>query len=132
MIILDNRFWDKVRILPSGCWWWVGCIDTSGYGSFCYNGGTKMAHRLSYQAKFGVLTKKDHLHHKCNNKQCVNPDHLEVTSPKNHPGHMAEINRNKTHCPRGHEYTPENTIITTYGSRNCRACQKIFKRFYAY
>lgn len=34
-------------------------------------------------------------------------------------------NRNaaKTHCPSGHEYTPENTyIIPTTGSRACRAC----------
>lgn len=30
--------------------------------------------------------------------------------------------RNKTHCPHGHEYTPENTKIRTNGSRGCRAC----------
>jgi hypothetical protein len=30
----------------------------------------------------------------------------------------------KTHCKRGHEYTPENTIWKTAGSRNCRACEK--------
>lgn len=30
-------------------------------------------------------------------------------------------NANKTHCPQGHEYSPENTI--TYRSkRSCRAC----------
>lgn len=29
---------------------------------------------------------------------------------------------NRTHCPHGHEYTPENTYIDKRGSRNCRAC----------
>jgi len=28
----------------------------------------------------------------------------------------------KTHCPRGHEYTPENSRIDTLGYRACRAC----------
>lgn len=31
-------------------------------------------------------------------------------------------NYNKTHCVRGHEYTPENTYIRKNGNRDCRAC----------
>lgn len=33
------------------------------------------------------------------------------------------INSVKTHCPRGHEYTPANTRMSK-GSRNCRKCQR--------
>jgi hypothetical protein len=33
-----------------------------------------------------------------------------------------EHHRRKTHCPHGHEYTPENTKITTTGARRCRTC----------
>lgn len=29
----------------------------------------------------------------------------------------------KTHCVRGHEYTPDNTVITSSGRRNCRHCK---------
>jgi hypothetical protein len=28
-----------------------------------------------------------------------------------------------THCARGHEYTPENTLIRAEGWRNCRTCR---------
>jgi len=37
----------------------------------------------------------------------------------------AEGHRNslKTHCPKGHEYTPENTYIFK-GGRRCRACKR--------
>jgi hypothetical protein len=32
---------------------------------------------------------------------------------------------NKTHCPRNHEYTPENTYVLPSGSRACRECARI-------
>ncbi|MET8378015.1 NUMOD4 motif-containing HNH endonuclease [Streptomyces microflavus] len=30
----------------------------------------------------------------------------------------------KTHCPAGHEYSPENTVVRVNGKRRCRACQR--------
>jgi hypothetical protein len=35
---------------------------------------------------------------------------------------QSEINAAKTHCPQGHEYTPENTYLQPKGSRACRVC----------
>jgi len=32
-------------------------------------------------------------------------------------------NKAKTHCPHGHEYTPENTAISATGGRSCRRCR---------
>ena len=35
-----------------------------------------------------------------------------------------DTNKNKTHCPQGHEYTEENTYVDGRGWRACRTCQK--------
>lgn len=43
-----------------------------------------------------------------------------------HGTHTSLINKQKTHCPQGHEYTPENTYTppgTCY--RGCRTCRAI-------
>jgi late competence protein required for DNA uptake (superfamily II DNA/RNA helicase) len=34
----------------------------------------------------------------------------------------------QTHCKRGHEFTPENTIVARNGTRHCRECRKIYDR----
>lgn len=43
-------------------------------------------------------------------------------------------NTKKTHCPKGHEYTTENTAFSKHknGSvgRKCKTCQKAIKRDY--
>jgi hypothetical protein len=36
----------------------------------------------------------------------------------------------RTHCPKNHEYTPENTYITTKGKRVCRTCNNAAARAY--
>lgn len=38
------------------------------------------------------------------------------------------VQANKTHCPQGHEYTPENTYIRPNGNRSCRVCRKLGMR----
>ncbi|NMF29576.1 hypothetical protein [Cellulosimicrobium aquatile] len=41
----------------------------------------------------------------------------------------ADHQRAKTHCPHGHEYTPENTIVfPSDGRRRCRSCRNPGRR----
>lgn len=35
---------------------------------------------------------------------------------------------NKTHCPQNHQYSPENTHVTSDGRRMCRECLRIRNR----
>jgi CxxC motif-containing protein len=124
------RFMERVNVIPGGCWEWTGTIGTGGYGYMWFKGRNATAHRIAL-ALFGEgVPDGMHVHHKCHNRGCVRPDHLEILSPTDHA--RLELNfagaramADKTHCPRGHEYAGRNLYIGNSGSRFCRECAKI-------
>ena len=81
---LEQRFWAKVDKTADsdGCWSWTGC-RWSGYGRISEGGKygkPLIAHRVSYELKNGEIPQGAEIHHKCHNKSCVNPDHLELVA----------------------------------------------------
>jgi len=77
---LIDRFWRFVyRGLEDECWNWIGSTTGEGYGRFSVGGrnGKKLgAHQVSYMIKHGSIPEGLFVLHKCNNKVCVNPNHL--------------------------------------------------------
>ncbi|WP_414654556.1 HNH endonuclease signature motif containing protein [Intrasporangium sp.] len=59
------------------------------------------------------------LDHLCRNRACCNPAHLEPVTIRENILRGEPANR--THCPHGHAYTPENTRIDN-NMRSCRTC----------
>lgn len=125
----EERFWTRLTKVDSGCWEWNRPCG-NGYGYLRVDGKGQLAHRfaLTHIAKRpipdGLVV--DHL---CRNTRCVNPDHLEAVTQaeNNRRGLMVqrylEWCARITHCPQGHEYSPENTAVRN-GKRHCRACDR--------
>lgn len=87
--------------------------------------GALRVHRAAYELANGPIPDGMQIDHLCRNRLCCNPDHLEaVTREENiargNAPHM--VNARKTHCKYGHEFSPENTLVTKRGSRSCRQC----------
>ena len=116
----------------------------SGYRFVQRNRVSLYAHRLAYETWYGPIPAAYSVDHACHNeaaetgeceggfscphRACVNPAHLRAVpqgeniaaSPLARRA-WGEWQRRKSHCPRNHEYTPENTRMDD-GSRICRAC----------
>lgn len=74
-----STFWSRVDKTDS-CWLWRGYKDKDGYGVFGLNIDGKVknlkVHRISYFLKNNSLDEGLLVRHLCNNRNCVNPEHL--------------------------------------------------------
>lgn len=90
-----------------------------------------LIHRVAHRLWIGPIPVGYQVDHGCRTRGCFNPKHLEaVTGAENNrrSDSPAAKNRLKTHCKRGHEFTPENTTLKPPARegrapmRACRAC----------
>ncbi len=125
-----QRFWEQVD--KSGdCWQWLRPAGNKGYGQFWFEGRMRATHRLSYELTKGNVPEGLQLDHLCRNKLCVNPDHLEPVTMAENLRRSPLSNVNKTHCKRGHEFTPDN-IVKVPGGRACKVCRRAtWRKWYA-
>jgi HNH endonuclease len=125
---IEARFWSYVNVdgpavseILGPCWLWQGGdLSPNGYGRFFADGHKTVAHKWIWERQHGPVPAGLELDHLCSGRLCVRPSHLEpVTPEENHA--RSDHSGKRTHCPHGHEYTPENTRWYR-GRRYCRAC----------
>jgi len=138
---LKERFLRRVEIIH-GTWFWRGSVGAGDYGLWHLNGRSISAHRCAFILFVGDVPDGKEIDHACMNERppcpagrlCVTPDDLEPVTRKVNLYRSPIYGANKTHCLRGHEYTPENTrrrLGGKYGLRACKECERQRERAHA-
>lgn len=80
-----GKIMNRVAVDPeTDCWNWQGPTSSEGrgggYGRMSLSGQTVAVHIVSYTHFHGYVPGKKQVDHKCRNRLCCNPNHLELVT----------------------------------------------------
>lgn len=128
LAVLRDRVWKYVTKTDT-CWLWVGAKDGGRYGIIRVAGKNIKAHRATYEILLGKIPDGLTVDHLCRNRECVNPDHMELVTNKENilrgTAPSAMFAKRST-CNHGHPFSLENTGRRKNPSgRVCRECHRL-------
>jgi hypothetical protein len=115
-------------VATNECFIWQGAGKGNGYGVAVYKGKQTTVHRVMYMLVHGAIPDGYEVDHTCNNRACINPDHLQSVS---HAENMYLATLRRVTCKTGHEWNDKNTYVTQVKrkqgghrmQRYCRVCR---------
>lgn len=138
--ISDQDLLEKIKsyqaLRDDGCFYWRGRKSPKGYARLYINGEDYRVSRLIVAIKFNLSIRGSFVAmHSCDYTTCTNEEHLKpgtqldnindcIAKGRYNTASRGKNNSIKTHCPKGHEYTLENTRMQGT-SRHCKICARV-------
>lgn len=88
----EEFFWRNIKKTDS-CWLFMGCKNNQGYGRMSIKCKNMAAHRFSWNVHFGTIPINMFVLHKCDIRNCVNPEHLFLGTHEDNMKDMAHKGR---------------------------------------
>ena len=73
---VKSHLQSRIKQGPGGCWLWQGATDKKGYALCQVNRRRFRTARLSFMAWIGPIPAKHDVHHVCQHRDCICPEHL--------------------------------------------------------
>ncbi len=119
----------------SACQLWAGQVGNSGYGKRtvrCEDGVQRClyAHRMAFHMATGVDPVGRVVMHSCDNKLCVNPEHLSLGSQADNMSDMVSKKRHRFGATHRLSKLTEEAAIDIFTAPRVRGCQTALARRY--
>jgi len=108
---MEERFWEKVKVGGEDeCWEWQAATTSEGYGNFWLEGKDESAHRVVWSLTNGEIPNGLWVLHKCDNRACVNLNHLFLGTSQDNVQDRVRKDRNKN---QNGELSSNSRLTTT-------------------
>jgi len=100
---------DRCVKKDNGCWEWT-MSTCRGYGNFRRGGMLKLSHRESYRVFIGDIPVGLYVCHHCDNRLCINPEHLFIGTHQDNMDDMMQKGRHRSIPQYGNNYSSKKVM----------------------